>query len=191
VPASSNNPAPSNGNQASATPRSSANAPPAESSRAESSAPRTTAIVRTSQYVSTSLQPFVTVIKTISNGAQVEYTSTGTSAIPITSSVQYTDPPSAQNGSGDGNGLSESNKKVIGGVIGGIGGALLLGGIALVFWRMKKRQSKVTADDDDLNLNTGAALGDKPQNGTGASPFQSNLEQYHNPGGRPNAAANF
>jgi hypothetical protein len=97
-----------------------------------------------------------------------------------------------QNGSNsNGSGLTDSNKKVIGGVVGGIGGALLLGGIALVFWRMKKRQNKVTADDDDLNLNTGAALGDKPQNGTGASPFQSNLEQYHNPGGRPNAAANF
>jgi hypothetical protein len=97
-----------------------------------------------------------------------------------------------QNGSNSNeSGLTDSNKKVIGGVVGGIGGALLLGGIALVFWRMKKRQNKVTADDDDLNLNTGAALGDKPQNGTGASPFQSNLEQYHNPGGRPNAAANF
>lgn len=86
--------------------------------------------------------------------------------------------------------MSESNKKVIGGVVGGVGGALLLGGIALVFWRMKKRQSRVTEDDDDLMAGTGAALGDKPAN-TGASPFQSNLEQYHNPGGRPNAAANF
>jgi len=77
--------------------------------------------------------------------------------------------------------------------VGGIGGALLLGGIALVFWRMKKRQHKVTADDDDLNMHTGAALGDKTQNGNGvgATPFQSNLEQYHNPGVRPNAASNF
>lgn len=99
--------------------------------------------------------------------------------------------PSTQKNTDSSDGLSDSNKKVIGGVVGGIGGALLLGGIALVFWRMRKRQNKVTADDDDLNLNTGAALGDKPQNGTGASPFQSNLEQYHNPGGRPNAAANF
>ena len=109
-----------------------------------------------------------------------------------TGQAEYTDPPTAQpNGGKDDGGLSESNKKVIGGVIGGVGGALLLGGIALVFWRMKKRQHKVTADDDDLNLNTGAALGDKPQNGTGATPFQSNLEQYHNGGARPNAAANF
>jgi hypothetical protein len=122
-----------------------------------------------------------------------DVTSTGVSSIPITTGqATYTDPPEVQPGGNSGDsGLSDSNKKVIGGVVGGVGGALLLGGIALVFWRMKKRQNKVTADDDDLNLNTGAALGDKPQNGTGASPFQSNLEQYHNPGGRPNAAANF
>lgn len=87
--------------------------------------------------------------------------------------------------------MSQTNKNIIGGVVGGVGGALLLGGIALVFWRMKKRQHRVTEDDDDLMAGTGSALGDKPQNGTGASPFQSNLEQYHNPGGRPNAAANF
>jgi hypothetical protein len=123
----------------------------------------------------------------------MDITSTGTNSIPITTGqATYTESPTPQDSNnGNDSGLSDSNKKVIGGVVGGVGGALLLGGIALVFWRMKKRQSKVTADDDDLNLNTGAALGDKPQNGTGASPFQSNLDQYHNPGARPNAAANF
>jgi hypothetical protein len=143
--------------------------------------------------VSLSLQTYTTVFTTESNGAQVEITSTGTNSIPVTTGkTLYTDPPTSQAGNDNNNGgLSDSNKKVIGGVVGGVGGALLLGGIALVFWRMKKRQHKVTADDDDLNLNTGAALGDKPNNGPAASPFQSNLEQYHNPGGRPNAAANF
>jgi hypothetical protein len=143
--------------------------------------------------VSTSLQPFTTTFtSTLSDGSLQEIASTGTNSIPLTSKITYTDAPTSQDGNGgNGDGLSESNKKVIGGVVGGVGGALLLGGIALVFWRMKRRQNKVTADDDDLNLNTGAALGDKPQNGTGPSPFQSNLEQYHNPGGRPNAAANF
>lgn len=87
--------------------------------------------------------------------------------------------------------MSQTNKNIIGGVVGGVGGVLLLGGIALVFWRMKKRQNNVSADDDDMTLGTGSALGDKSQNVNGASPFQSNLEQYHNPGGRPNAAANF
>jgi hypothetical protein len=148
--------------------------------------------VRTIPQVSTSYQAYVTVIKTVSNGQTVDYTSTGSSAIPITTGeATVTDPPTVQSNGDSGSGVSESNKKVIGGVVGGVGGALLLGGIALVFWRMKKRQHKVSADDDDMTLNTGAALGDKPQNGTGASPFQANLDQYHNPGGRPNAAANF
>lgn len=90
-----------------------------------------------------------------------------------------------------GNGLSDSNKKIIGGVVGGVGGAILLGGIAIVCWRMWGRKKRVTEDDDDLMANTGAALGDKPPPTYQSSPFQSNLEQYHNPGGRPNAAANF
>jgi hypothetical protein len=180
---------------ATTAPRSSAGGnAPATSGDAPSTTLRTTPIVRTSALVSTSLQPFTTTIKTtLSNGVPTDIVSTGVNSIPITTGQStYTDPPEVQNGSNSNeSGLTDSNKKVIGGVVGGIGGALLLGGIALVFWRMKKRQNKVTADDDDLNLNTGAALGDKPQNGTGASPFQSNLEQYHNPGGRPNAAANF
>ena len=149
--------------------------------------------MRTSDLVSTSLQQFVTTYTTISDGVEVTQTSTGTSSIVTTTGqALVTDPPTSQENSGDsGSGLSQTNKNIIGGVVGGVGGALLLGGIALVFWRMKKRQHKVSADDDDLMANTGAALGDKPSNGSGSSPFQSNLEQYHNPGGRPNAAANF
>ncbi|KAH8730116.1 hypothetical protein GQ44DRAFT_736921 [Phaeosphaeriaceae sp. PMI808] len=182
-------PPPSTPGPASRTQRSSADAPP--SSNPVSEAPRSTAIVRTSHLVSTSLQTFTTIFTTEINGAPTEVTSTGTNSIPVTTGqAVVTDPPTSRANDGDNGGLSDDNKKVIGGVVGGVGGALLLGGIALVFWRMKKRQSKVTVDDDDLTLNTGAALGDKT-NGTGASPFQSNLEQYHNPGGRPNAAANF
>ena len=149
--------------------------------------------MRTTPLVSTSLQEYITVITTISAGQQVTQTSTGTRTLATTTGqAVVTDPPTAQEGDNSGGGgISDSNKKVIGGVVGGVGGALLLGGIALVFWRMKKRQARVQEDDDDLMAGTGAALGDKPQNGTGASPFQQNLDQYHNPGGRPNAAANF
>lgn len=149
--------------------------------------------MRTSDLVSTSLQEFITTYTTISNGQEVTQTSTGTSSIVTTTGhALVTEAPTSQDDSGDsGSGLSQTNKNIIGGVVGGVGGALLLGGIALVFWRMKKRQHKVSADDDDLMANTGAALGDKPTSGSGSSPFQSNLEQYHNPGGRPNAAANF
>ena len=97
---------------------------------------------------------------------------------------------SNSNGSGGGSdGLSSEKKAIIGGVIGGVGGAILLGGIAIVCWRMWGKKKRVSEDDADLMAGTGSALGDKSH--TGASPFQSNLEQYHNPGGRPNAAANF
>ncbi|KAH7389537.1 hypothetical protein DE146DRAFT_635250 [Phaeosphaeria sp. MPI-PUGE-AT-0046c] len=190
---SSQAPPPSSRNQGTPTARSTPGSAPQSTPPAESVAP-SSIVIRTSPLVSTSLAPFtVTRTSTLSNGQVSEVTETGTSSVPITTgSLQYTDLPTSQKGDGgSGSGLSESNKKVIGGVVGGIGGALLLGGIALVFWRMKKRQNKVTVDDDDLTINTGAALGDKPQNGHGPSPFQSNLEQYHNPGGRPNAAANF
>ncbi|KAH7085066.1 hypothetical protein BKA63DRAFT_9287 [Paraphoma chrysanthemicola] len=190
-PPAQSTPPPGSSRPATPTQRSSGNGP---SSQAPASSSRSTAIIRTTPLVSTSLSEFVTTFtSTASNGEQVAVTSTGTSSIPITTGqTTYTDAPTSQSNDGDnGGGLSDSNKKVIGGVVGGVGGALLLGGIALVFWRMKKRQHKVTADDDDLNLNTGAALGDKPQNPNGTTPFQSNLEQYHNPGGRPNAAANF
>jgi hypothetical protein len=64
-----------------------------------------------------------------------------------------------------------------------------LGGIAIVCWRIWGRRKHVTEDDADLMANTGAALGDKGHGNN--SPFQTNLDQYHTPGGRPNAAANF
>lgn len=154
---------------------------------------RTTPITIKTPLVTFSPRPFTTVSRTtLPNGDVAESTVSGVESVAVTTGeAEATIAPATQKNTDSSDGLSDSNKKVIGGVVGGIGGALLLGGIALVFWRMRKRQNKVTADDDDLNLNTGAALGDKPQNGTGASPFQSNLEQYHNPGGRPNAAANF
>ncbi|KAJ4365299.1 hypothetical protein N0V83_008918 [Neocucurbitaria cava] len=184
-------PAPSSANNQPTSQQTSAAAP--VSSNKPVTSTRTTAVIRTTDLVSTSLQEFITTYTTISDGQAVTQTSTGTSSIVTTTGqAVVTDPPTSQeNSGGSDKGLSQSSKNIIGGVVGGIGGALLLAGIGLVFWRMKKRQHKVSADDDDLMANTGAALGDKPSIGSGSSPFQSNLEQYHNPGGRPNAAANF
>jgi hypothetical protein len=145
--------------------------------------------------VATSLEPFTSVvIQTLSNGEISSSLSTGSrTAVITTGSVQVTDPASLSNGGSDSNGggLSSSNKKIIGGVVGGVGGAILLGGIAIVCWRIWGRKKHITDDDADLMAGTGSALGDKPAGSSANSPFQSNLEQYHNPGGRPNAAANF
>lgn len=130
----------------------------------------------------------------MSGDQQITQVSTGTStSVATTGQVTFTEAPTEQQGNNQGSdgGISDSDKKIIGGVVGGVGGALLLGGIALVFWRMKKRQARVQADDDDLMAGTGAALGDKPQNSPGSTPYGSNMDQYSSPGGRPNAAANF
>jgi len=155
----------------------------------------TTPIIRTTPLVATSVRPFVTVFTTISNGQNVAVTSSGEQTdIVTTGQAVTTELPRPQKGNGDnGGGLSDSNKKIIGGVVGGVGGAILLGGIAIVCWRIWGRKNRMLDNDDDYVANTGAALGDKPphSSSTGNTPFQSNLEQYHNPGGRPNAAANF
>lgn len=157
---------------------------------ASSSSKLTTPITRTSALVTTELQPVTTVITLVSGSQTLLSTDIGTrTTVRTTGTAVSTELPSTQKGDGGSSGLSDTNKKVIGGVVGGVGGAILLGAIAVVFWRMRSRKSRVTDDDADLMAGTGAALGDKTHNGP--SPFQSNLEQYHNPGGRPNAAANF
>jgi len=80
--------------------------------------------------------------------------------------------------------LSSSSKNIIGGVVGGVGGAILIGVLALLAWRMygkKKRQQ------DAHNSWVGSAPEDnvpKEELGTGA-------ERYHNPNGGVNTASNF
>jgi len=209
-PATTSAPAPStNAPASSSNPPSSANNPPASSSQpapssqpsSASSPPRTSArgggetsfSVETTPLVTLSTRPVTSTLTTTSNGQEVVQTTTGQEVLTSTTGMATTTRAlGTQGGGGEGSsgGLSDKNKTIIGGVVGGVGGALLLGGIALVCWRMwGKKKSRVTEDDADLMAGTGSALGDKPQNNS--TPFQSNLEQYHNPGGRPNAAANF
>jgi len=96
--------------------------------------------------------------------------------------------PALQNGGGSGSNLSSSSKSIIGGVVGGIGGAVLIGGLAVVAWRLwgKKKRQQLPQDDfldsrdDSINREKRASQG-----------FRSNLEQYHNPNGPVNTASNF
>ncbi|KAJ4357691.1 uncharacterized protein N0V89_002267 [Didymosphaeria variabile] len=156
----------------------------------KSSAKVTTPSFTTKVLVSTEVAPTTTVITFVSNGQTAVQTSVGSRTVEHTTgtTVESSLPTTGASSSGGG-GLSSTNKSIIGGVVGGVGGAILLGGIAIVCWRMWGKKKRVTEDDADLMAGTGSALGDKPH--SNASPFQSNLEQYHNPGGRPNAAANF
>ena len=74
----------------------------------------------------------------------------------------------------------------------GVGGAIVLGGLALVAWRVWGRRKTTTDDDDDL-IGTGLGSGahEKTSTATDNSPFRSTLDQYHNPTGTVNTASNF
>ncbi|KAF2441405.1 hypothetical protein P171DRAFT_523418 [Karstenula rhodostoma CBS 690.94] len=159
------------------------NAPSTPKTTTPTVAPSTRALI------STEIQPVTTIVTITSNGQNVVQTSVGSRTVEHTTGTTVEALPTTQASNSSGGGLSSTNKSIIGGVVGGVGGAILLGGIALVCWRMWGKKKRVTEDDADLMAGTGSALGDKTQ--SSASPFQSNLEQYHNPGGRPNAAANF
>ncbi|OAX77840.1 hypothetical protein ACJ72_07857 [Emergomyces africanus] len=97
-------------------------------------------------------------------------------------------------GSRGSSGLSDSSKKTIIGVVVGVGGAVILGGLAFVAWRLRrKRNARGLGDDDDL-MNAGTAVGSSTHEtstmGTTHSPFKTTLDQYHHPGG-VNASSNF
>lgn len=87
---------------------------------------------------------------------------------------------------------------MVGGVVGGIGGAILVGGLALVAWRLwgRRQHNRVPTDDDDIfgtsaiGNNNDSLLQEK-RNSPGPSPFGRNTAQYHNPGGNLNTASNF
>ena len=85
-------------------------------------------------------------------------------------------------------GLSDGSKKIIGGVVGGVGGAILLGGIALVCWRIWGRK-RTTGDDDDYG-SAGSLNREKELSGQLTADTEDPLRRYQTPG-RPNAAANF
>lgn len=95
-------------------------------------------------------------------------------------------------GSGS-SGLSESSKKVVIGVVVGVGGAIVIGVIALVFWRVwgRRRNRDATDEDDLMSAGTAVGAGSREKAASPAgTPFKSTLDQYHNPG-PVNAASNF
>jgi len=83
--------------------------------------------------------------------------------------------------------MSASTKATIGGVVGGVGGAILLGGIAFAVWRVWGRKKHGDDEDDIYDPNDTV---EKTSSSTDQSPFRSTLDQYHTPG-PVNTASNF
>lgn len=71
----------------------------------------------------------------------------------------------------------------------GIGGAILVGALAVVAWRIWGRGKK--GDDEDEIYDPNATSTEaKTSSISGQSPFKTTLDQYHNPG-PVNTASNF
>ena len=99
-------------------------------------------------------------------------TSTQVVAAALASATPSGSPRVNGGGGGSGSsGLSPKTKSVVGGVVGGVGGAILLGGLAIVFWRVwgKSRRSR-NADNDFVDPQAGA---EKTSSISDNSPFVS------------------
>lgn len=99
-----------------------------------------------------------------------------------------------QDGSGKGtsSGMSTSTRNIVIGVVVGVGGAIVLGGIALVAFRIWGRK-KSQHENEDIGYDPGYQPVEKSDAGNspnGRSPFQSTLESYHAPT-QVNTASNF
>ena len=94
---------------------------------------------------------------------------------------------SGANDSEGSSGLSSKSKKIIGGVVGGVGGAILLGGLAVVAWRLWGRRRRNQIDDGDL-IGPQPGSSGKEKRSSASDPFRSNLDQTHAP---VNTASNF
>ncbi|KAL8681534.1 MAG: hypothetical protein Q9186_002350 [Xanthomendoza sp. 1 TL-2023] len=145
--------------------------------------------------VSSQTQQFITTIVTVS-GSSTRTSVLTTSALKAvsTSTTRSTSAPNVQgdeSGSSK-SGLDDSQKRIVIGVVVGIGGAILLGGFAVVAWRIWGRKGRAAHDDNDLmNSHPGSSGREKRSSISGQSPFRSTLDQYHNQHGPVNTASNF
>lgn len=85
--------------------------------------------------------------------------------------------------------MSSNTKAIIGGVVGGVGGALLLAGLGYTAWRIWGKKKNLH-DEDAFDPNIGQDKLSSSTADNSNSPFNRTLDQYHNPG-PVNQASNF
>ncbi|EXF85019.1 hypothetical protein CFIO01_06533 [Colletotrichum fioriniae PJ7] len=154
----------------------------------------TTSASAASSTHSTTAEPVTSTIKTI-----ITTTNSAGVATSFTSEATVTSTPGLNEAnSGDSSsGMSSETRKTVIGVVVGVGGAIVLGALGFVAWRIwgKKKQ----AEENDGLMEYNNQYGNEPKNeigsaqgsGSGRTPFQSTLESYHAPNQQVNASSNF
>jgi len=86
--------------------------------------------------------------------------------------------------------MSPHTKAIVGGVVGGIGGAVLLGGLAIVAWRLWGKKKREQLPQDDYMESPADSIRREKTGST--APFPPNsADSYTNPNGAVNTASNF
>ncbi|KAL8660488.1 MAG: hypothetical protein Q9202_006483 [Teloschistes flavicans] len=146
-------------------------------------------------FVSSRTQQFITTLVTTSGSSTLTNTLTTNGLVPVSTStdVSASSPSLDANHSGSSkSGLDSSQKRIIIGVVVGIGGAILLGGIAVVAWRVRGRKGRSSDENNDLmDSQPGSSGREKRSSVSGQSPFRSTLDQYHHQNRPVNTASNF
>ncbi|KAL8701003.1 MAG: hypothetical protein Q9201_005144 [Fulgogasparrea decipioides] len=158
-----------------------------DASKASTQSPSVSASSQTQKY-------FVTTVFTISGSSTRTNVLTTSGLVLVSASTTSNSKPSldASDSGSSKTGLDSSQKRIIIGVVVGIGGAILLGGIAVVAWRVWGRKARSTDDDNDLmDSHPGSSGREKRSSVSGHSPFRSTLDQYHHQPGPVNTASNF
>ncbi|KAI4085852.1 MAG: hypothetical protein LQ348_007767 [Seirophora lacunosa] len=145
--------------------------------------------------VSSRTQQYITTVITISGTSTETNVYTRSRLVPASTSftTQSTEPSlDTSDGGSSKSSLDPSQKRIVIGVVVGIGGAILIGGIVVVAWRIWGRKGRPNDDDNELvDSHPGSADHEKRSSISGQSPFRTTLDQYHNHGGPVNTASNF
>lgn len=87
--------------------------------------------------------------------------------------------------------MSTEQRNTIIGVVCGIGGAIVLGVVGIVAWRVWGRKKSQETDEGAFGSSyTPAEKPEQPGSQSSRTPFQSTLESYHAPT-QVNTASNF
>lgn len=91
--------------------------------------------------------------------------------------------------------MSSQTRNTVIGVVVGVGGAIVLGALGFVAWRIWGKKKQAEENDGLMEYNNQYGNEAKvevgsAQGSTGRTPFQSTLESYHAPS-QVNASSNF